>query len=146
MIEVGKIGKLLQARYRESPCIPCFRISRFTVHRVVPLLLTPDLAYSAAPFARNEDALGRRERFGVPLEPVRRFSKVAEDGGIHVSGRQSDRQDAPNLIGSLGLATPFNESDHLRNERSSSAWQNRPTPTSESRWRGAVASSRTKSS
>ena len=76
MIEVGKIGKLLQARYRESSCIPCFRISRFTVHRAVPLLLTPDLAYSAAPFARNEDAQGRRERFGVPLEPVLRSPRL----------------------------------------------------------------------
>lgn len=122
MLGVGKFGKLRRARYRESPCNPCFRISRFTVHLAVPLQLTLDLAYSATPFAHTENALGRRERFCVPFEPVRSFSKVAEDGGIRVSGRQSDRQDAANLVGSLGLATLLDESDHLRNERSSSAW------------------------
>ena len=41
-----------------------------------------DLACSATPIARIKDALGLRECFCVLFEPVRSFSKVAEDGGI----------------------------------------------------------------
>ena len=67
-------------------------------------------------------ALDRLEGFGVPFGLIGGLSGVAGDGGMCVVGQRSDQQDAADRLDTVGLAMLFNESDHLLNRRSSSAW------------------------
>ena len=91
------------------------------VPALLPTQLRPDLARSVPSCAFVVDAPDRLEGFGVAFGPVEGFSGIA-GGGVRISGRRSDRQDAADRLDSAGLAMLFDERDHLRNGRSSSAW------------------------
>ena len=110
----------------ETPCNPCFRLSRSTVHRAGP-----------PSFRRNS-----RQTFRAPYRPllslwtlwiVLRVSASVLDRseafpGSRATaawaklGRRSDQQDAVDRLDSVGLAMLFDERDHLRNRRSGFAW------------------------
>ena len=83
--------------------------------------LAPDLSRSVLLFAFIVGALDFVEDLGVPFGLVGGISGVAGNGGMPISGRRSDRQDAAGRLDSAGVAMLFDESDRLRNGRSSSA-------------------------
>ena len=87
-----------------------------------PTQLAPSLVRSVPSCAFGVDAPDRLEGFGVAFGPVGGFARIAGDGGMRVIGRRSDLQDATDRLDSVGLTMLFNERDHLRNGRSSSAW------------------------
>ena len=139
-------GIMVVLHPRETPCNPCFRMSRSTVHRggptVPPTQLVPNLARFEPPFAFIVDAPDRLEGFGVPLGPIRGFSRVANDGGIRIVGRRSDQQDAADRLDSAASRCSSMKAIICGTGGRTPPGQSKLTPSSGSRWRCAIPCSR----
>ena len=88
---------------------------------VTPKLM-PDLAGPVAPPALAVGRLDLLEILHVLPGTVRGQLGSAGNGGMPVEGRGGDRQNAADRLDPMDLAMLFDERDHLRNGRSSSAW------------------------
>jgi hypothetical protein len=83
--------------------------------------LMPDLARPVAALALVVAALDLLEVLRIALGAIRGQVWVAGDRSMRIVGRRGDRQNTADRLDPEDLTMLFNEGDHLRNGRSSSA-------------------------
>src|SRR6056297_270485 len=84
--------------------------------------LVPDLASTVAPAALTVDRPDPSEVHSVLLCAIRSKLGIARDSSMAMEGRWGNLQNTGDRLDPENLAMLFDEGNHLRNGRSSSAW------------------------
>ena len=120
-------GRLLLASHNPLQSMKMHEPLHGATRDVVPVApkLMPGLAGPVAPPALAVGRLDLLEILHVLPGTVRGQLGVAGSSGMTVEGCRGDRQNTADRLDPEDLAMLFNEGDHLRNGRSSSAWAKR---------------------
>jgi len=117
-------GRLLLAAHNSLQSMKTHEPLHGATRDVMPVTpkLVPDLAGPVAPPALAVGRLDLLMVLHVLPGAIRGQLGVAGNGGMTVKGCRGDRQDTADRLDPEDLAMFFDEGDHLRNGRSSSAW------------------------